>query len=137
MPGKRERRLFFLFSQCFFCALFTYTKQHIFPSIRFHSKTYFDGEQYDFLASNLIGTRSIPLEQAEELKKRNPYFQYTDYTSSTYLKHWPVEEIERDYMMHLAMAPAAILKASISPETTEFSVVPYVFPKNEITRWYS
>ena len=93
-------------------------------------------EQYDFLASNLISTRSIPLEQAEELKKRNPKFQYTGYTSSTYLKHWPVEEIESDYMMHLAMAPAAILKVSISPETTEFSVVPYFFPENEVTKWY-
>jgi len=93
-------------------------------------------EQYDFLAGNLIGTRSIPMEQAEALKKRNPDFQYTDYTSSTYLKHWPVEEIERDYMMHLAMCPAAILQASISPEATEFSVTPYVFPENEITKWY-
>ena len=37
-------------------------------------------EQYDFLADNLVGTRSIPLEQALELKKRDPDLQYTDYT---------------------------------------------------------
>jgi hypothetical protein len=39
-------------------------------------------------------------------------------------------------MMHLAMCPAAILKTSISPEETEFSVAPYHFPENEVTKWY-
>jgi hypothetical protein len=93
-------------------------------------------EQYDFLAGHLIGTRDMSLEQVMVIKQRNPDFQYTDYTSSTYLKHWPVDEIERDYMMHLAMCPAAVLDSFITMQATEFYLAPYIFPENDITQWY-
>jgi len=93
-------------------------------------------EQVNYIADKIVVTRNIPLEEAQRLKKRNPQIIFSKYTSSTYLKHWPLEEIERDYMQDLAMCPAAVLENDIDRSTTEFTVSHYTWPKNKITEPY-
>jgi len=95
-------------------------------------------EQIDFLAENTDLTRSVPADWVAEIKKRNPDFMFMEYTASTYLKqdYWKLEEVEGDYMQHLAMCPAAVLDKAIYPKATEFTVSPYTYPNNEITSSY-
>ena len=89
-------------------------------------------EQIDFLAKNINITRSIPPELAAKIKEKNPNLMFLKYTASTYLKqdYWKLDELESEYMQHLAMGPAAVLNNTIDPKTTEFSVSPYTGGKS-------
>jgi hypothetical protein len=53
-------------------------------------------EQVNYIADKIVVTRNISFEEAQRLKKRNPNIIFSKYSSSTYLKHWPLKEIERD-----------------------------------------
>ena len=84
-------------------------------------------EQIDFLAKHVSITRSIPPEWAAEIKKRNPNVKFMKYTASTYLKqdYWKLDELESEYIQHLAMCPAAVLNKAIDSKTRTFTVSSY------------
>lgn len=93
-------------------------------------------EQVSFLANKIAVVRKLLYETAAALRNKNPNMKYNTYMASTYLKHWPLEEVERDYMLHVAMCPAAVLKQDIDKSTTQFQVSPYSWVSNSITEPY-
>jgi len=99
-------------------------------------KAVLSDEQVDFLANKFAVARKLEYRTATALKKKNPNFRYNTYTASTYLKKWPLEEVERDYMMHVAMCPAAVLRQDLNESATEFRVEPYTWPLTPITEPY-
>ena len=93
-------------------------------------------EQVSFLANKIAVVRKLKYKTAAALRNKNPNLKYNTYTASTYLKKWPLKEIERDYMQHIAMCPAAVLKQDLDKSTTEFQVYPYSWVSNSITEPY-
>ena len=73
-------------------------------------------EQVSFLANKIAVVRKLQYETVAALRNKNPNMKYNTYMASTYLKHWPLEEVERDYMLHVAMCPAAVLKQDIDKQ---------------------